>query len=165
MEYRNSGNGSHLSQGFAAGVGSSAGVELVGGSTIGTVRAIGDGTNENLAILAKGAGNLKIGDSSNVLYLNGSTTAFKVVTGESTYTPPAMSSFSQAECTFTASGISTADLILCVDLRNTLSTAYLPGLPYVGAADKIHVPVANVHASSISGSTSLVVRWSYIDRT
>ncbi len=80
-------------------------------------------------------------------------------------TAPDMAALTQAESTFAASGISTGDLIICVDFRNTLSTSYLPGLPYVGAAGKIHVPLGNCHNSTISASTSVVVRWSYIDRT
>lgn len=142
----------HFGGDLIAGVNATAGVHL----TSNVVQPAGDASDIDLHVKAKGTG---------ALFLNGSTTAFKLVSGESTFTPPAMSSFSQAECTFTAAGISTNDLIFCVDLRNVLSTAYLPGLPYVGAANKIHVPVANCHASSISGSTSLVVRWSYLDRT
>lgn len=165
MEYRNAGNATHPSNGLAVGVGSSAGVELGGGSTAGTITAIGDGTNENLRITAKGAGNLSVGDSSNVLYLNGSTTAFKLVCGVSSFRPPDLAANSQGECTFVATGISTGDLIIDVDFRNHLTTNYLPGgNGYVGAANKIHVPVGRVQASTISGSSG-VVRWAYIDRT
>ncbi len=121
-----------------------------------TIQPVSDNSNEDLHIRAKGTG---------FVYLNGSTTPWKVVVGESTYTPPDLAANAQGECTFVATGISTGDIILGVDLRNGLSTAYLPGLPYVGAADKIHVPVGNVHASTISGSTSLVARWIYLDRT
>lgn len=165
MEYRNSGNATHHVNGLAAGVGSSHAVELGGGSTAGTITAISDDASANLSILAKGTGNLRLGDSSNAVYLNGSTTAFKIVVGESTMTAPAMAANSQAESTFTATGISTGDIVLSVDFRNTLSTSYLPGYAYVGAADKIHVPLGNVHASTISASTGVTVRWMYLDRT
>lgn len=152
MEFRSTNGGMHIGADIVAGVNGSVGAML----SSNTLQAVGDATDIDLTVKGKGTG---------VVYLGGSTTALKIVTGESTFTPPAMSSFSQNECTFVATGISTGDLIVCVDFRNQLSTVYLPGLPYVGAADKIHVPVANCHASSISGSTSLVVRWSYIDRT
>lgn len=121
-----------------------------------TVSPVSDNTNEDLQLLGKGTGRV---------YLDGSTTPLKIVAGESTMTAPAMAAASQAESTFTATGISTGDIILQVDFRNTLSTSYLPGLPYVGAADKIHVPLGNVHASTISASTGVVVRWLYLDRT
>lgn len=121
-----------------------------------TIRPVSDNQNEDLIILAKGTGKVFIGNS---------TTPFNLVFGESTFTPPALAVQAQGECTFAAAGISTGDLIFCVDLRNELSTLYLPGLPYVGAAGKIHVPVGNVHASTISGSTACVARWAYLDRT
>lgn len=161
MEYRNSGNATHFGKGLVTGVDANTGVEHSGS----TILAASDSAAANLTVRAKGTGTLTLGDSSNVVNINGSTTAFKIVSGESTMTAPAMSSVSQAESTFTASGISTGDLIICVDFRNTLSTSYLPGLPYVGAADKIHVPLGNCHNSSISASTGVVVRWAYIDRT
>ena len=121
-----------------------------------TIKPVSDNAAEDLIITGKGTGGVLIG---------GSTTPLKFVSGESTMTAPAMAANSQAESTFTATGISTGDLIICVDFRNTLSTSYLPGLPYVGAADKIHVPLGNCHASTISASTGVVVRWSYLDRT
>lgn len=120
-----------------------------------TVSPVSDNTNEDLVLKAKGTGLVRVG----------STVSLQIVTGESTMTAPALSSFAQGESTFTATGISTGDIVLSVDFRNTLSTAYLPGYAYVGAADKIHVPVANCHASSISASTGVVVRWAYLDRT
>lgn len=165
MEYRNPGNATHFSRGLAAGVESSNGVEIGGTSNAGTITAIGDTNVANLTITAKGTGALALGDSSNVVTISGSTTQFKIVSGESTMTAPDMDAASQQESTFAAAGISTGDLIICVDFRNTLSTKYLPGCPYVGASGKIHVPLGNVHASTISASTGVVVRWSYIDRT
>ena len=121
-----------------------------------TIQPVSDNSNEDLLIHGKGTGGV---------YLNGSTTPWKVVAGESTMTAPAMAANAQMESTFTASGISTGDIILAVDFRNTLSTSYLPGLPYVGAADKIHVPLGNCHGSTISASTGVTVRWIYLDRT
>lgn len=129
------------------------------------VSPVSDAASEHLYLVPKGSGALVLGGSSNAVFIAGSTTIMKFVSGESTMTAPAMAAASQAESTFTATGISTADLIVSVDFRNTLSTSYLPGLPYVGAADKIHVPLGNVHASTISATTGVVVRWCYIDRT
>ena len=161
MEYRNPGAATHLGKGFVASVDANTGVELDGS----TITAASDSAAANLTIKAKGTGTLTLGDSSNAVFLGGSTTPWKVVAGESTMTAPAMAASAQAESTFTATGISTGDIILQVDFRNTLSTSYLPGLPYVGAADKIHVPLGNCHASTISASTGVTVRWIYLDRT
>lgn len=65
MEYRNS-SGTHFSQDFAVGVGSSHGVELTGGSTGGTVRPASDDASAALNVQAKGAsGILNLGTSTN----------------------------------------------------------------------------------------------------
>jgi hypothetical protein len=154
MEFRSSNADGHVHFGgdVMSGSQSTRGVLL----SSNTIQAVSDNAAEDLVLRGKGTGGVLIA---------GSTTPLKLVSGESTMTAPAMAASAQAESTFTATGISTGDLIICVDFRNTLSTSYLPGLPYVGAADKIHVPLGNVHASTISASTGVVVRWSYIDRT
>lgn len=154
MEYRSSNPAGRVHHGgdIAAGVDQTLGVML----SSNTIQPIGDAADINLEVKAKGNG---------VVFVGGSTTPWKVVAGESTFTPPALAANAQGECTFAAAGLSTGDIILQVDLRNELSTSYLPGLPYVGAAGKIHVPVGNVHASTISGSTACVARWIYLDRT
>ena len=130
-----------------------------------TVQAVSDNSTESLDVLAKGTGSVNVGNSSQSVFISGSTTPWKVVAGESTVTAPDLAANTQGECTLAAANISTGDIILQVDFRNTLSTLYLPGLPYVGAAGKIHVPVGNVHASTISASTGVTVRWLYLDRT
>lgn len=166
MEYRNSGNATHLSANQAVGVGSSAGVELGGGSTAGTITAIGDATNENLRITAKGTGNLSLGDSSNVVFINGSTTPFKLVVGQSTTTLPNMPANSLDVSTMAAAGISTGDLILFVDARGVLSTEVGMAGYTCTAANEICVRWINPHASSITAETTgVTMRWAYIDRT
>lgn len=154
MEYRstNPEGFSHFGGDLMSGANSTRGVLL----SSNTIQAVSDNSNEDLILRGKGTGQA---------LLNGSTTPLKIVSGESTMTAPAMAANSQAESTFTATGISTGDLIICVDFRNQLSTSYLPGMPYVGAADKIHVPLGNCHGSTISASTGVTVRWSFIDRT
>ena len=142
----------HFGGDVMSGANSSRGVLL----SSNTIQPVSDNSNEDLLIRGKGTGKVFVGNS---------TTPFSMVFGESTYTPPALAASAQGECTFAAAGISTGDLIFCVDFRNTMSTVYLPGMPYVGAADKIHVPVGNVHASTVSGSTTGIVRWAYLDRT
>ena len=154
MEFRstNAGGFVHFGGDIMSGANSTRGVLL----SSNTVSPVSDNAAEDLVLRGKGTGGVLIG---------GSTTPMAIVSGESTMTAPAMAANSQNESTFAAAGISTSDLIICVDFRNTLSTSYLPGLPYVGAAGKIHVPIGNCHASTISASTGVVVRWSYLDRT
>ena len=161
MEYRNPGAASHLGKGFITGVDSNVGIEHDGS----TIISASDSAASGLTVRAKGTGTLNLGDSSNTVFINGSTTPWKVVMGESTVTAPDLAANAQGESSFAASGISTGDIVLSVDFRNTLSTLYLPGLPYVAAANKIHVPVGNVHASTISATTGVTVRWLYLDRT
>lgn len=160
MEYRNAGNASHLGKGLAVSVDADAGVEILGSSIV----AIGDTTASNLTIKAKGTGTLTLGDSSNVVTLNGSTTPFKLVVGESSYRPPSLSSFAQDYSTFAAAGISTGDLIISVDFRGTLSTVYIVGTPTPSSANEIKVSLGNLHNANVTGSSGRV-RWAYIDRT
>jgi hypothetical protein len=123
-----------------------------------TISPVSDNSNEDLVLKGKGTGGVVLG--------SGSTTAIVgIVAGESTVTIPALAATAQGESTFTATGISTGDLVLSVDFRNAGSTAYVFGSAYVGAANKIHVHTANVHASTISASTGTTVRWAYLDRT
>jgi hypothetical protein len=123
-----------------------------------TITPVSDNSNENLVLRGKGTGGVVLG--------GGSTSAIVgIVVGESTVTLPALAANAQGESTFTATGISTGDLILSVDFRNEGSTKYVFGSAYVGAADKIHVHTGNVHASTISASTGTTVRWAYLDRT
>lgn len=160
MEYRNSGNATHYGKGVAIGVDGNNGLELQGSS----LAVISDSAAANLTIVAKGTGNVQIGDSSQTVSLAGSTTQFKLVCGESSYRPPALSSFAQDYSTFAAAGISTGDLILTVDFRGTLSTVYIVGTPTPSSANEIRVSLGNLHNSSVSGSSGRV-RWAYIDRT
>lgn len=162
MEYRNSGNASHLGKGLAVSVDADAGMELLGS----TLQAIGDTTASNLTIKAKGTGTLTLGDSSNVVQINGSTVAFKLVAGVSSYTPPALSSFAQDVTTLAMAGLSTGDQVLCVDFRGALSTKYFPAYyyPTPSATGELTIMFGNLHNSSVSASSGRV-RWTYIDRT
>lgn len=163
MEYRNPGNATHHLKGMAFGVDSTnAGVEIQGS----TIISISDSAASGLAIKAKGTGTLEVGDSSNVVLINGSTTPLKLVAGQSTFTPPDLAAEAGGNCTITAAGLSTGDIILAVDLRATLSTGYLVSdYPTCTAANEISVGLHNASGSTISGSTGQVARWLYLKRT
>ncbi len=160
MEYRNSGVNTHLGGGLVAGVDRNAGTEILGS----TIAAASDSATANLTILAKGTGNIQIGDSSQTVSLGGSTTQWKLVTGESSWRLPAMSSHSIDISTMTMGGVSTGDLIVSIDFRGLLST--LAGLASVtpSSVNECKFTLSNPTKSTISGSSGRV-RWAYIDRT
>lgn len=160
MEYRNAGRATHWGGAHVVGVDGSTGIEMDGS----TLRSVADGGNAELVVKGQGTGPLRLGDSSNTIYFNGSTVAFKLVCGESSYRPPALSSFAQDYSTFAAAGISTGDLILTVDFRGTLSTVYVVSTPFPSSNNEIKVSIGNLHNANVSGSSGRV-RWAYIDRT
>lgn len=160
MEYRNSGNATHLGKGLAIGVGGENGIELQGS----TLSVISDSNNANLTVLAKGTGAIALGDSSQTVFLAGSTTGIKFVCGESSFRPPALSSFAQDYSTFVMTGVSTGDLIVSVDFRGTLSTAYIAGAATPLAAGEARVQLGNLHNSTVSGSSGRL-RYAYLKRS
>ena len=121
-----------------------------------SIRPVSDNTNEDLHLHGKGTGKV---------YLGGSTVPSQYVGGLSTATPPPLAANAQGVCTFAAAGISTGDLVLAVDFRGNLSTNYVVSQARCTAANEIVVDMANVHASTISASTSISVRWLYLDIT
>lgn len=64
MEYRSANAGQHIGNDIVAGVNSSHGVQLSGGSTGGLVQAVGDDTDITLTLKGKGAGGVQIGNST-----------------------------------------------------------------------------------------------------
>jgi hypothetical protein len=155
MEYRSSNPDGiiHFGGDVVAGVNATAGVQL----TSNTIQPCGDASAIDLNVKAKGTGQVFIG---------GSTTAFKIVAGESTTTLPNMPANSLQNSTFAAAGISTGDLILFVDARGVLSTEVGMAGYTCTAANEINVRWINPHASSITAETTgVTMRWAYIDRT
>ena len=77
MEYRstNAAGWTHHQGDLVAGVASSHGVQIGGGSTGGVVEAVGDDTNISLAVRGKGTGLLTVGNSSNPVTVAGSSVA------------------------------------------------------------------------------------------
>ncbi len=71
MEYRSTNAGQHIGNDIVAGVNSSHGVQIGGGSTGGYVQTVADDTSASLTILAKGAGPIVIGNSSQAVTING----------------------------------------------------------------------------------------------
>lgn len=119
-----------------------------------TLSAVGDAADVDLYLKPKGAGKLYLGSS----------VAMSIVMGESSFRPPDMSSFALAQTTFAMAGVSTGDVIISVDFRQTLSTAYLVGTATPSSLGECKVQLANPRPSTISGSSGRV-RWAYLDRT
>jgi len=162
MEYRNSGAATHYGKGMVTGVDGLSGVEQVGS----TIMPASDSAAADLTVRAKGTGTLNLGDSSNTIFIGGSTTPSKWVTGQSTTTIPNMPGASQDVSTFAAAGLSTGDILMAVDARGTVSTHVAMGGFTVASANKARITWINVHASSIAAeSTGITVRWAYLDRT
>jgi len=122
-----------------------------------TVSPVSDNSNEDLILRGKGTGGVIVGAS---------TTPLNFVSGLSTTTIPNMPGASQAVSTMAAPGVSTGDMVLCADPRNSLSTHVTLSRAYPSAADEITLVWINVHASSIAAeSTGTAIRWTYLDRT
>jgi len=160
MEYRNSGVNTHYGGGLVAGVDRNAGTEILGS----TISVASDSATANLTVVAKGTGNIQLGDSSQTVSLGGSTTQWKLVTGESSWRPPAMSSLSIDLSTMTMGAVSTGDLIVSMDFRGMLSTLYAVASYTPSSVGECKIALANPTKSTISGSSGRV-RWAYIDRT
>lgn len=161
MEYRNSGVNSHFGGGLVAGVDRNAGTEVLGS----TIAAVSDSNNANLTILAKGTGNVQIGDSSQTISIGGSTTQWKLVTGESSWRAPAVSSVSIAISTMTMTGVSTGDLIISMDFRGLLSSVLAVGTYTPSSAAECKIQLVNPSTANQGAGSSGRVRWAYLDRT
>lgn len=164
MDYRNSGNATHLSRGFAAGVESSNGVELGGGSTAGTITACGDTTDANLVITAKGAGNLKIGDSSNTVIVGGSTSNFGGMNrGTSTMTLVQLQASGLVLSTVTIPGLGVNDLLYLARPGDTLVSTAIGMVGYTcTAANEAKVAWLNNLASTQSILADTPIKFAYI---
>lgn len=161
MEYRNSGVNTHLGGGIVAGVDRNAAFEVLGS----TMAVVSDSNNANGVILAKGTGNIQIGDSSQTVSLAGSTTLFKLVTGESSWRAPAVSSLSIGLSTMTMTGVSTGDLIISMDFRGLLSSVLAVGTYTPSSAAECKIQLVNPSTVSQGAGSSGRVRWAYLDRT
>ena len=73
MEYRSSNGGMHIGKDFVAGVESSHGVELAGGSTGGFIQSVGDDANISITLRGKGSGGVVIGSTAQTVTIAGGT--------------------------------------------------------------------------------------------
>jgi hypothetical protein len=159
MEYRST--GTHYSNDVVAGVGSSHGVKLGGGSTGGTVAAVGDDTDITLNILGKGAGGVRVGSTA-----TGSLGFKGAFTSTWTYALAAVSSGQVGEITIasTTADINPGDLI-GVNVTPTTSVLVFAGYRMsTVAASRMTIVMANV-SSTATSTTSGEVRITWLDLT
>lgn len=119
--------GTHFGNDLVAGVESSHGVKLSGGSTGGRVDAYGDDANITLSIAGQGTGKVVLGNSSSPVTLNGAVTSsgtFKVGSSGSAvaeirsftvqFTAPTLSTgaASVVESTYTVTGVSSGTVLM-----------------------------------------------------
>lgn len=161
MEYRSTAAGQHISGHFVAGVGSSHGIEIGGGSTGGTVQPVGDDSNITLTVKGKGVGHTVIGSTASKVTLGGSTGGVSLMQASLIqFTVPALSSAgaagSVADSTATLTG-ATTNAFYIVQQRVAYNSTVDPGV-YVTArcstADELRLTFWNHSGSSLSGSTS-----------
>lgn len=117
MQYRDSSqNSMHLLNGVAAGVDSSHGVAIYGGSTGGIVEPVGDDANISLNLRGKGTGALIVGNSSSPVFF-GQTFTIQ-------FTPAAIAASTSVQSTITVAGLSTGRPLLFTPTTPGLSMAY-----------------------------------------
>jgi len=159
MDYRST--GTHYSNDVVAGVGSSHGVKLAGGSTGGTVQAVGDDTDITLNILGKGAGGVRLGSTA-----AGSLPIKGAYTSTWTYALAAVSSGQVGEITIasTTADVNPGDLIE-IEVNPTTNVLIYGGYRMsTVAASRVTIVRANVSRSATS-ATSGQVRIPWFDLT
>lgn len=162
MEYRSTSAGQHLSGSIVAGVGSSHGVEIGGGSTGGYVNPVGDDTDISLAVAGKGVGFTRVGNSSAVARIGGSTTGFAALERYMVqFTPPQLAANTAVASTYTVAGLTTNAAILSLTPRLAYSTQYAVHDARCSTVDELTVVWSNTAASSIGNGES-TGRWTLI---
>jgi hypothetical protein len=169
MLYRSSTGGQHISGDITAGVGSSHGVQMSGGSTGGIIQAVGDDASISLNILAKGAGGITIGSSLQTVTIAGGLGLRGAMTSTSTWTAGAVSSGQPVELTFasTTFDVNPGDLIGAIEVWPTASTTPLAFLHYrtsTVVTSRLTVALGNI-ASTVTSTTSGHIRVTWLKFT
>ena len=161
MEYRSSNAGQHLSNDVVAGVGSSHGVQLRGGSTGGTISAVGDDTDIVLTLDGKGAGGVVIGSGSQ--FQGAFSTTFA-------YAFTALSSGDTVESAIlsTTADVNPGDVIsieLGLPAVSTQTISLLHFRTSTVASSRVVLTLGNITSTAIGSTGSGTGRISWIDLT
>ena len=162
MIFRSTDAGGHVSGSYVAGVGSSHGVEIGGGSTGGTVKAVGDDTDITLNLLGKGAGGVRLGSTA-----SGSVPIKGAFSSTSTWALAATSSGQVGELTFasTTFDVNPGDLIGAIEVVPTTTALIYAGYrTSTVATSRLTVIMANP-GSTATSTTSGTIRVTWFDLT
>lgn len=145
----------HFTGDVTAGVDSSHGVRLRGGSTGGILETVSDDANAALHIRAAGTGNILIGNSSQSVRLGNSTSFIAGVQRYLVqYTVPALAAgAASAESTVTVSGLTTNSVLVLQNRLLTNSTGNVALAVRCSTADELTIMFSNQSGSTLSGST------------
>lgn len=153
MQYRDSSVATHTAKGYIAGVESSHGVRIEGGSTGGVVEPVGDDTDITLNVRGKGAGGVQYGVGSTSPLLN-------IQRARIDWTIGALSSAGTAgasiDSTVTYAGATTNSIFIIQALRalNSTESTGLYLFAKCSTANELRVTTLNTGPSTLSGSTA-----------
>jgi hypothetical protein len=157
MIYRDSSIGTHYGKGVVAGVESSHGVKISGGSTGGVVEAVGDDTDISLLLKGKGAGGVFIGNSSSPF------SGFLMHTDTAVATPNfATTNAMVMETTHVITGVPAATVggttnAFIVAMPHNLSTDCALVNAYIGStATEVHCRFLKASTLSVGASTATI---------
>jgi hypothetical protein len=147
MQFRDSSIATHFGRGIIAGVDSSHGVRIEGGSTGGLIEPVGDDANISLTIRAKGTGGVSFGAASTA-----TLQSFRRVRVD--FTVPAMAVNAGAEIGDIAVAGLTTNAVITLAQRGPYnsSVAGVKANAYCSTAGQIHIELQNA-GTTISGST------------
>lgn len=160
MEYRVDGAATHFGKGMVTGVDGLSGVEQVGS----TIVAASDSAAAGLTVKAKGTGTLQLGDSSNVIRIGASTSAFGGMNrGTSTMTLVELPASALVYSTLTVPGLGVNDLLYIERPGSTLMSTALGMVGYsCTAANEAKIAFLNNLASTASILADTPIKFAYL---
>ena len=160
MEYRNSGAATHFGKGLVTDVDAVTGIEHSGS----TILPASDSAAANLTVKAKGTGTLQLGDSSNVIQIGASTSAFGGMNrGQTTLTLVELPASALVYSTLTVPGLGVNDLLYIARPESTNMSTALGMVGYsCTAANEAKIAFLNNLASTASILADTPVKFAYI---
>ena len=172
MDYRSTNNAgwNHLLGDFVAGVGSSHGVQLSGGSTGGLIEAVGDDANISLRLRGKGTGAVTIGNSSQTVTIGQGSAVKGAFSTTFAYAFTALSSGDTVESLIasTTADVVPGDLIaLELDLPavSTQTISLMHFRTSTGASSRVVLTLGNITSTAIGSTGSGTGRITWLDLT
>jgi hypothetical protein len=148
-------NGTHYGGALTAGVDSSHGIRLSGGSTGGVIEAVGDDANVSIFVRGKGTGAVTLGNSSQAVNFGGSTASvLSLRRVRVDFTIPTMAVNAGAEQGDIAVSGLTTNAVITIAPRGPLNSSVAGVLvqSYCSTAGQLHLTYQNA-GTTITGST------------